>query len=151
SRRRRHRRSGTRRAEPRIRNRHSRPNETGDRLGEPRAARRRSRAREAIPCPTGAGSGHAPKVLRHLRSTSERTGTALLLRHDPLAKNYYIAFRITPYDALSRNVSRHQLVATGLRHQDLGIGGVFLDLLAQPVDMGFQGVGGDPGIVAPDL
>ncbi len=46
-------------------------------------------------------------------------------------------------ESLARIVSRHQLVATGFRHQYLGIGGIFLDLLAQPIDVGFQGVRGD--------
>ena len=45
----------------------------------------------------------------------------------------------------------HQPVAAGLRHQDRGVRGVRLDLLAQAVDVGLQGVGGDPGVVAPDL
>src|SRR3954467_8228780 len=53
--------------------------------------------------------------------------------------------------ARPRSVSRHQLVATGFRHQDFRVGGVLLDLLAQAVDVGFQRVGGDAGIVAPDL
>src|SRR5437773_11209128 len=45
--------------------------------------------------------------------------------------------------------SRHQLVAARFRHQDRGIGGVLLHLLAQPVDMGLERMGGDAGIVAP--
>ena len=35
--------------------------------------------------------------------------------------------------------------------QDGGGGGVLLDLLTQPVDMGFERMGGDAGIVAPDF
>src|SRR5438309_5427924 len=53
--------------------------------------------------------------------------------------------------ARPRSVSRHQLVATGFRDQDLRVGGVLLDLLTEAVDVGFQRVGGDAGIVAPDL
>src|SRR5438445_11022310 len=49
------------------------------------------------------------------------------------------------------SVSRHQLVAPGFRHQDFRVGGVLLDLLAEAVDVGFQRVGGDAGIIAPDL
>src|SRR6185503_16874003 len=45
--------------------------------------------------------------------------------------------------------SRHQLVAAGFRHQDRRHGGVLLHLLPQPVNMRFQRVGGDAGIVAP--
>ena len=48
-----------------------------------------------------------------------------------------------PLRIVARIVSWHQLVATGFRHQYLGIGRIFLDLLTQPVDVGFQGVGGD--------
>ena len=44
-----------------------------------------------------------------------------------------------------------QAIAAGLRDQDLGVRGIALDLLAQAVDVGFQGVGGDRGVVAPDL
>src|SRR5713226_362903 len=47
--------------------------------------------------------------------------------------------------------SRQQLVAAGFRHQDRGVGGVPLHLLAQPVDMGLERMGGDAGIVAPHL
>src|SRR5260221_10548476 len=47
------------------------------------------------------------------------------------------------------NLSRHQLVATGFRHQDLGVGGVLLDLLTQPVDVRLERVGGDARIVTP--
>ncbi len=46
---------------------------------------------------------------------------------------------------------RHQPVAAGLGDQDLGVGRVALDLLAQAVNVGFQRVGGDAGVVAPDL
>src|SRR5262245_29397929 len=46
-------------------------------------------------------------------------------------------------------ISRHQLVATGFRDQDLGVGGVFLDLLPQPVDMRLQCVRGDARIITP--
>src|SRR5438067_660258 len=53
--------------------------------------------------------------------------------------------------ARPRSVSRHQLVATGFRDQDLRVGGVLLDLLTEAVDVGFQRMGGDTGIVAPDL
>ena len=45
----------------------------------------------------------------------------------------------------------HQLVAAGFGDQDGGAGGVLLDLLAQPIDVGFERVGGDAGIVAPDF
>src|SRR5262245_7097876 len=47
--------------------------------------------------------------------------------------------------------SGHQLVAAGVGYQDGRIGNVTLDLLAQPVDMGFERMGGDAGVVAPDL
>src|SRR3546814_8033947 len=47
-------------------------------------------------------------------------------------------------------LSGNQAVAAGLGDQDAGAGRVALDLLAQPIDMGLEGVGRDPGIVAPD-
>src|SRR5262245_19727212 len=47
--------------------------------------------------------------------------------------------------------SWHKLIAARLGDQDRGRGGILLDLLPQPVDVGFQGMGGDAGIVAPDL
>src|SRR6202012_4901227 len=47
--------------------------------------------------------------------------------------------------------SWRQPVAARLGDQDLRAGGVGLDLLAQPVDVGLQRVGGDAGVVAPDL
>src|SRR5262245_50203827 len=46
---------------------------------------------------------------------------------------------------------RHQLVAARVGHQDGRVGGVPLDLLAQPVDVGFERMGGDARVVAPDL
>src|SRR3954454_6780848 len=51
---------------------------------------------------------------------------------------------------LSRD-SRHQLIAAGLGDQDSRRGGILLDLLAQPVDVRLQRVGGDARIVAPDF
>ena len=50
-----------------------------------------------------------------------------------------------------RDALRIQAVAAALRDQQLGVAGVRLDLLPQPVDMGLQRVGGDGGVVAPDL
>jgi predicted MFS family arabinose efflux permease len=47
--------------------------------------------------------------------------------------------------------SGHQAIAARLGDQDLGVGRVPLDLLAQPIDMSLQGVGVDTGVVAPDL
>src|SRR5262249_34984086 len=47
--------------------------------------------------------------------------------------------------------SRDELVAACFRHQDRGIGGVLLDLLAQPVDVSLERVRRDAGIIAPDL
>ena len=46
---------------------------------------------------------------------------------------------------------RHQLVAAGIGDQDRRIGGVPLDLLPQPVDVGLERMRGDAGVVAPDL
>ena len=45
---------------------------------------------------------------------------------------------------------RHQAVPARLGDEEPGAGGVGLDLLAQAVDVGFEGVGRDPGVVAPD-
>jgi methyl-accepting chemotaxis protein len=47
--------------------------------------------------------------------------------------------------------SGRQPVTAGLGQEQLGAVGVRLNLLAQAIDMGFQGVGGDAGVVAPDL
>ena len=44
---------------------------------------------------------------------------------------------------------RNQLVAAAFCHKNFSIGRIALDLLAQPVDVGFQRVRGDAGIVAP--
>jgi len=41
-------------------------------------------------------------------------------------------------------VSGYQLINHPLPSPISRIGGVFLDLLTQPVDVGFQGMGGDP-------
>src|SRR5690606_27639983 len=49
------------------------------------------------------------------------------------------------------SASGHQLVAAALGNQHLRMRRLALDLLAQAVDVGFQRVGGDAGIVAPDL
>src|SRR5262245_9373099 len=46
-------------------------------------------------------------------------------------------------------ISRDQLIATGFRDQDLGIGSILLDLLPQTIDMRLQSVGGHARIVTP--
>src|SRR5215813_888206 len=45
----------------------------------------------------------------------------------------------------------HQRVTARLGDQDGRAGGVFLDLLPQPVDVCLERVGGDAGIIAPDF
>src|SRR2546427_10299644 len=45
----------------------------------------------------------------------------------------------------------HQLVTARFGDQDGRVGGVFLDLLPQPVDVRLKCVSGDLGIVAPDF
>src|SRR2546426_10688032 len=45
----------------------------------------------------------------------------------------------------------HELVTARFGDQDGRAGGVFLDLLPQPVDVRLEGVSGDLGIVAPDF
>ena len=47
--------------------------------------------------------------------------------------------------------SGDKLVTAPLGNQDFGVGGVALDLLAQPVDVRFKGMGRHTGIVAPDV
>src|SRR6266536_2265021 len=47
--------------------------------------------------------------------------------------------------------SRNELVAARFGHQDRGVGGVLLHLLAQPIDVGLERMGGDAGIIAPHL
>src|SRR5688572_7579860 len=44
---------------------------------------------------------------------------------------------------------RHQSIAAVLGNQQPRVGGIAFDLLAQPVDMGFERMRGDPIIVAP--
>src|SRR5215218_252515 len=56
--------------------------------------------------------------------------------------------RLPPFGIM---LSRHQLVAAGIGDQYRRTGGVFLDLLPQPVNVGLERVGGDAGIVSPDL
>src|ERR1700733_3628162 len=46
---------------------------------------------------------------------------------------------------------RQQAIAARLGHQELGVSRIALDLLAQAIDVGFERVRRDPGIVAPDL
>ena len=45
----------------------------------------------------------------------------------------------------------HQPVAVRLGHQELGVGWIGFDLLAQAVDVGLEGVRGHVRVVAPDL
>ncbi len=45
----------------------------------------------------------------------------------------------------------HQPVAARLGDQDLGVGWIGLDLLAQAIDVSFQGMGRDARVVAPNL
>src|SRR5437868_9512498 len=45
----------------------------------------------------------------------------------------------------------HQPIAARLRHQDLGLRRIAFDLLAQPVDVGLEGVRRHARVVAPDL
>ena len=49
------------------------------------------------------------------------------------------------------SASGHETIAARLRDQQARIRRVRLDLLAQAVDVGFQRMGRDPGIVAPHL
>src|SRR3546814_17711403 len=65
-----------------------------------------------------------------------------------------------PYTTLCRSARRgapkrggsgDQSIAARLSDQDRGSRRIFLDLLAQAVDVGLQRVRGDAGIVAPDL
>src|SRR3546814_6877494 len=53
--------------------------------------------------------------------------------------------------APKRGGSGDQAIAARLSDQDRGRRRIFLDLLAQAVDVGLQRVRGDAGIVAPDL
>ena len=50
-----------------------------------------------------------------------------------------------------RHALRVEPVAAALRHQQPGVAGIGLDLLAQTVDVGLQRVRGDGGVVAPHL
>jgi hypothetical protein len=52
---------------------------------------------------------------------------------------------------LCNQVLGHQTIAARLGHQDLGTRRIAFDLLAKAIHMGFQRVGGYPGIVAPHL
>src|SRR6266702_3472765 len=53
--------------------------------------------------------------------------------------------------ASGRRALWHQLVTARFGDQDGRVGGVFLDLLPQPVDVRLKCVSGDLGIVAPDF
>src|SRR3954447_12782130 len=53
--------------------------------------------------------------------------------------------------AIVTGLSRQELVAARLGHQDARVGGVRLDLLAQAIDVGFERVRRDVGVVAPHL
>ena len=100
-----------------------------------------------VPGADPAGGGH--QALRRL----ER-GLAAVRQHDPGGDGRGRGARADAADEPKRAGDRrlrHQPVAAGLGHQDLGLGRIALDLLAQAVDMGLQRMGGDAGVVAPDL
>src|SRR4029077_17435873 len=104
--------------------------------------------------PTCVVSGRVPTGPHHLRSTF-RTGDreTLLWTFVPIeserkvqfsvltcfldANRYPLCWTTLSYESSSRIVSRHQLVATGLCHQDLGIGGVVVDCVTQGGVLGF--------------
>ena len=60
-------------------------------------------------------------------------------------------FLIKLASAARRNRLRLEAIAAAIGDQDRRIGRVLLDLLAQAVDVGFERMGGDAGVVAPDL
>ena len=47
--------------------------------------------------------------------------------------------------------SRHQPVAATFCHQDFSVGGIAFNFLAQPVNVGFQCVGGNACVVTPNI
>src|SRR5271167_2373541 len=59
--------------------------------------------------------------------------------------------RTTTVRGVSNDWRRVQAIAAGGSHQQAAIGRIGLDLLPQTVNMRLQRVGGDAGIVAPDL
>src|SRR3982074_2716242 len=79
---------------------------------------------------------------KKLMSSSMVMGRSSLLEHDLFRK---------PGPTFQDHALRHQLVAARFGDPDGGAGGVLLDLLAQPIDVGLERVGGDARIVAPDF
>src|SRR5262249_12911246 len=63
---------------------------------------------------------------------------------------YAVAFSCgKPHPLFRKMLSRHQLVTTGFGYQDGRIGRIALNLLAQPINMGFERVRRDSRVVAP--
>src|SRR5258708_34605001 len=77
---------------------------------------------------------------KKLMSSSMVMERCSLVEHDLFRK---------PVSTFRDHALWHQLVAARLGDQDGGAGGVLLDLLAQPIDVGLEGVGGHARIVAP--
>src|SRR5713101_3179058 len=72
------------------------------------------------------------------------------MRGPSRANDYSLAKKMTLSSPSGKSL-RLQPVAAAVGDQDDRAGRILLDLLAQAIDVGFQGVRGDPGIVAPDL
>ena len=48
-------------------------------------------------------------------------------------------------------ISRDELITATFGDQYFGLARIALDFLAQPVDMGFKGMGGNTGVISPDI
>src|SRR3546814_18717211 len=94
---------------------------------------------------------HLPSaVIMRPASTVVEARTMTPARRPPTRLDPSIRHPAGLYES-SQPPSWHKSVAAGLRHQDLRVGGIPLDLLAKPVDMGLERVRRHAGIVAPDL
>src|SRR3954454_7238433 len=68
-----------------------------------------------------------------------------------VAEDFQAGVKIEVTGSGRKGPSAHQAVAAGLGHEEGGLAGAGLDLLAQAVDVGLERVGGDACVVAPDL
>lgn len=90
----------------------------------------------------------SPLWTKRLRRTSQRSTPAIV--RNVISAQAEIHLRCGKLQScVDFQILGNKLVAAGFRHQQLGMRRVFLDLLAQTVDMRFQCVCCDTGIVAP--
>src|SRR5579863_708387 len=84
-------------------------------------------------------------IKRRMSMSSPLTGFPLLDRGYPRPADIRLS------RAPRRRLLWHQAITASVGDQDLGVRRIAFDLLAQTIDVGFERVGGDARVVAPDL